>query len=189
VSGTLAVIAYLIYRPFVYEAGSFVWGSQANSLRYFVSVLMIMVLVVVSLYDIEHYLIPDVIILPASVVLLILRMVLPIWQFVPGVLGAAAMVGFIGLLVVITKGSGMGEGDVKLALLLGLLVGWPYAWIALLASFVIGATVGGGLVLLGKKGLKDMVPFGPFLAIGGLLAWWFGESILIWYQHTFLITW
>jgi prepilin signal peptidase PulO-like enzyme (type II secretory pathway) len=64
----------------------------------------------------------------------------------------------------LTRGKGMGFGDVKLAGLIGLMLGFEGAALAILASFIAGALVGLGLIIMGKKTLKSPLPFGPFLA-------------------------
>jgi leader peptidase (prepilin peptidase) / N-methyltransferase len=72
----------------------------------------------------------------------------------------------------------MGFGDVKLAAVLGVFLGWKLMLVALLLSFVIGA-VGGVIGRL--AGGSRMVPFGPYLAIGGLLALFVGQPLITWY--------
>ena len=74
-------------------------------------------------------------------------------------------------------------GDVKLALLMGLVLGWPNILIALFWGFFIGAIIGIGLIILGKKTLKSEVPFGPFLVIGTFIALFWGEKIIQWYLN------
>jgi prepilin signal peptidase PulO-like enzyme (type II secretory pathway) len=78
----------------------------------------------------------------------------------------------------------MGMGDVKLAAVLGLFLGWSVA-VAILAAVVLG-TVVGGLVMarLGvEQGRKTAVPFGPFLAVGAVIALFAGPAIIHWYLH------
>ncbi len=72
---------------------------------------------------------------------------------------------FLGL-VLITKGKGMGIGDVKLAFLMGLILGFPQILYALSFAFLTGALFGGILIIFGKKKLKSQIPFGPFLVLG-----------------------
>lgn len=81
-------------------------------------------------------------------------------NFFSSALGAAA---FFGLLVLVTRGRGMGTGDVTLGALVGLLLGWPGVAVALWLAFVSGALVGVLLIAMKKKTLKQTVPFGPFL--------------------------
>ena len=72
----------------------------------------------------------------------------------------------------------MGFGDVKLAAILGVILGWQNLLVALMAAFIIGAV--GGIVMRFVDGNK-LVPFGPYLAIGGLVALFFGSGIVSWY--------
>lgn len=85
------------------------------------------------------------------------------------------------LVIIATKGRGMGLGDVKLGAALGLLLGWPLILIGLFFSVMIGAIVGGGLVALKVLSMKSAIPFGPFLLLGAFLAMLWGESVLRWY--------
>jgi leader peptidase (prepilin peptidase)/N-methyltransferase len=79
----------------------------------------------------------------------------------------------------------MGMGDVKLAAVMGLFLG-RYVAVAVLVAVILG-TVVGGLVMARvgvEKGRKTAVPFGPFLAAGGVVALLAGPSIVHWYLHT-----
>lgn len=88
---------------------------------------------------------------------------------------------FFALLVVISRGKGMGFGDVKLAFVSGLVLGWPDIALATILSFVLGGIFGGILILSGEKSMKDKVPFAPFLVFGFLLTMFFGHAIVEWY--------
>jgi prepilin signal peptidase PulO-like enzyme (type II secretory pathway) len=93
-------------------------------------------------------------------------------------LSAVCAAGFIWALRALTRGRGMGEGDIYVALLMGLVLGWPRTLVALLLSFVIGALVSLGLVALHVKRLRDTMPFGPFLVAGLIAALLFGQQFL-----------
>ena len=80
-------------------------------------------------------------------------------------------------LVLITKGQGMGIGDIKLAFLMGLILGFPKILMALFFSFLTGAGAGVILILLGKKKLKSEIAFGPFLIGGTIFALIYGERL------------
>jgi leader peptidase (prepilin peptidase) / N-methyltransferase len=95
--------------------------------------------------------------------------------------GAAAGLIIFGGIVFLTKGRGMGLGDVKLAIPIGLILGWPDAIVAFAAAFVVGAIVGIALIARHKATMKAAVPFGPFLVTGLLIAVFYGEAILRWY--------
>lgn len=85
-------------------------------------------------------------------------------------LAAAAAAGFFFFLVLITRGRGMGTGDVTLAAFLGLWLGWPMILLAVWLAFVLGAFV--GLVLIGLKFKRfgQTIPFGPFLIVAAVIA-------------------
>src|SRR5690606_20211209 len=85
-------------------------------------------------------------------------------------LGMVLSVSFIGGLWLVTKGRGMGMGDVKLVVPLSLLLGWPSAIVGLFLSFILGGLVGMVLLALGKKKFGQVVPFGPFLIMGTFIS-------------------
>jgi leader peptidase (prepilin peptidase) / N-methyltransferase len=88
---------------------------------------------------------------------------------------------FFGALVAITRGKGMGLGDVKLALPLGLLFGYPNILLVVGFSFVIGALFGLGAIMLGKKTMQSSVPFAPFLVIAAAITFFVGQPLIAWY--------
>jgi len=103
------------------------------------------------------------------------------------VIGALVGLLVIGGLWLITRGRGMGFGDVKFSLPLGLLFGWPDILGVLCASFVTGAVVGIVAIVARRKTMASAIPFGPFLAVGSalifffalpLIQWWFGNMVL-----------
>ncbi|MDP3973845.1 MAG: A24 family peptidase [Candidatus Daviesbacteria bacterium] len=103
------------------------------------------------------------------------------------VVSGLVLASFFLLLIIITKGKGMGGGDVKLALFMGLGLGFPNIIVATMLSFIIGAVFSVGLIIFGKKGFRSVIPFGPFLVIGSLLALFWGEEIIDWYFQLSLL--
>ena len=85
---------------------------------------------------------------------------------------------FFGLIIVLSRGKAMGWGDFKLAGALGLIFGWPDILAVLAFSFVAGAAFSVFLMANKKKKMKDEVPFGPFLAIGSALTFFLGYNII-----------
>jgi len=143
-------------------------------------------LIIIFVYDLKHYVIPDKIIYPAIVIALIYNLqrcdLLGRSHLLFSALGAAA---FFGAIVLISRGKWMGIGDIKLAFLMGLLLGFPNILVALFLAFFSGAIIGIGLIISGKKSLKSEVPFGPFLVGGTLVALFWGRTIIEWYLHLF----
>ena len=148
-------------------------------------------LIVIFVYDLKHYIIPDKIVYPAIAIALIFNFQFLISNQFPifnsKILSAFGAAAFFALIVLISRGKWMGRGDIKLAFLMGLILGWPNILPALFLGFFIGAIIGLGLIIFGKKGLKAEVPFGPFLVTGTFLAMFFGERLLSWYLRLFLI--
>jgi prepilin signal peptidase PulO-like enzyme (type II secretory pathway) len=95
--------------------------------------------------------------------------------------GAVFGFAFFEILVLITRGGGMGMGDVKLALPLGFLFGWPDILAIFGSAFVIGAVVGSVGIALKRKTMKATLPFAPFLAIGAAFIFFFGSTFVGWY--------
>jgi len=94
---------------------------------------------------------------------------------------ALVLAGFFYFLIVITKGKGMGGGDVKLGAFMGLVLGFPNALLALILAFTSGAIVSLFLILFGKKHFGQHIAFGPFLVLGSLVALFWGKEIINWY--------
>jgi leader peptidase (prepilin peptidase)/N-methyltransferase len=95
-------------------------------------------------------------------------------------LGAVALFAFFYLLAVVYP-SGMGFGDVKLAGVIGLVLGW-FSWAAVVigafAGFLLGAVVGVAVLATGAGGRKTALPFGPFMVLGALVALWVADPLV-----------
>lgn len=104
---------------------------------------------------------------------------------VANALTGAGVAGGVMLLVYLASRGGMGEGDVKLALVLGLWLGWEQGLLCLLLAFVSGGIIGIGLMLGRKYRRRQPVPFGPFLCGGAAAAYFWGPALLQWYGQQF----
>lgn len=91
--------------------------------------------------------------------------------------------GFFWGLVILTRGKGMGGGDIKLGAFIGIMLGFPGAVLALVLSFLSGALFGLILIATGKKHFGQSIPFGPFLVLGSLITLFWGSQILDWYLN------
>lgn len=145
-------------------------------------------LVMLSAIDLEHRRLPNKILGPASVIALILLAVAAFagddWsRFLNSLIGAVAY-GLPLFLIVIIVPKGMGEGDIKLAAYLGLHLGWiglAHVAVGAILGFFTGSIAGVALIAAGKKGRKDPIAFGPFMALGAILAVFLGDPIVsIW---------
>ena len=152
-----------------------VFGFELEAL---IGAVFCWILVVVTRTDLEHRLIPDRIILPGAVLVVVLRTIdEPSVGWI--LAGLAAGIGLFLLVLVYPKG--MGLGDVKLALFLGCGLGLAVV-VGLFLGFIAAAIP--ALVLLVRHGMaarKQMIPLGPFLALGSVIAFFAGDAILDWY--------
>jgi leader peptidase (prepilin peptidase)/N-methyltransferase len=147
--------------------------------------ILVTVLVPVTLIDLEHRIIPNRITLPAAVAAIVAGAILDP-GFVPEQLIAGAAGGGFFFLAVLAYPRGMGMGDVKLAGVLGLYLGRAVAS-AILIALVAGILVGVAIIAVkgAKVGRKTAVPFGPFLALGGVVALFAGNDLVAAYLDRF----
>jgi leader peptidase (prepilin peptidase)/N-methyltransferase len=146
-------------------------------------------LVALSVIDFEHFLLPNRIIYPVTAASIVLLAGAAIADndgdaFLRSLACAAGAFVVFAVLHLVSPRA-MGFGDVRLALLLGLDLGWLGAGevvLGLLLGFVYGAVIGLLLIATGVKSRRDHIPFGPFLAAGALTALLVGEAILDWYS-------
>jgi leader peptidase (prepilin peptidase) / N-methyltransferase len=145
-------------------------------------------LLAISLIDLEHFIVPDRITAPLTVSSLVLLGGAALaegdgWRFGRALLGGVAFFAFL-LVLNLLYPKGMGMGDVKLAFSLGLFLGWlgwGQVFLGGFLAFLLGAVVGVGLIATKIKSRKDVVPFGPFLALGTMLTVLWADPILRWY--------
>ena len=144
------------------------------------AVLFCWVLVVITRTDLEHRLIPDLVVLPGAVAVLALRTIDdPSLEWVVSSLAA----GLVLFLVVLAYPRGLGMGDVKLSALLGAGLGVSVI-VAMFVGFFIAFVPAAVLFARhGREARKSAIPLGPFLAIGGVVALFWGDAILDWYRE------
>lgn len=137
----------------------------------------ISVLVITTATDLRHGIIPDKVLIAGLVPGLLLTALQSRDALKAGVLAFFAAGLFMLALAVLSRG-GMGGGDIKLAALMGFFLGPAGVAVALFIAFLVGGVAAAALLLTGAKGRKDPIPFGPFLAFGGLAAL-FGADLLV----------
>jgi leader peptidase (prepilin peptidase)/N-methyltransferase len=140
-----------------------------------------LMLIAVFFIDLDYQIVPNAI--TYSGLALGLLLAIPQGRVLPSVLSALGASAFFLLIAILSRG-GMGGGDIKLAAMMGAFLSWPAVAVALLLAFTGGA--GAGLVLMGlrKRTRKDPIPFGPSLAVGGLIALFAADGLLRWYLNT-----
>jgi leader peptidase (prepilin peptidase)/N-methyltransferase len=145
----------------------------------------VLLLVPVAVIDLDHRIIPNKLMIVGTVAALgILALTDP--AGIPEHLIAGVAAGGFLLVAAIAKPGGMGMGDVKLAFVMGLFLGREVG-VALLVALLAGSLVGAAIVARkgAREGRKTAIPFGPFLALGGIVALLAGGAIVDWYLRTF----
>lgn len=141
-------------------------------------------LIVIIFIDLEHQLILNKVVYPGIMVAFAFAFFWPELGVVSALEGGGIVFALM-LLPLILYPGGMGEGDVKLALMMGLMIGYPVVFVALLLSILAGGLLATLLLILGLKKRTEAIPFGPFLAIAAMVTLLWGESIYDWYTGLF----
>jgi leader peptidase (prepilin peptidase)/N-methyltransferase len=173
VEGVTALASFSMFMKF---------GPSFQYLYFFAFLCSLIVITVIDLY---HQIIPDVISLPGIAVGLLGAFALPQRSFLQAFVGM--LLGGGSLFVVATvyqwvlKREGMGGGDVKLLAMIGAFLGWKAVILTIVLSSLIGSVVGILLMVAKGKDFKYAIPFGPFLSLAAVLALFYGESMIRWY--------
>jgi leader peptidase (prepilin peptidase)/N-methyltransferase len=165
----------------------FGWGLGLAFAFYFACSLL-----VVTYIDLDHRIIPDRITLPGIAVGLLLALVAPAemrWTAVQSwALGTLVGGGILWLVAwgyeLATGREGMGGGDIKLLAMIGAFLGWQGVLVTLLLASLVGSIVGTAWMVARGGDRRLAIPFGPFLAVGALIALFWGEKIVAWYIST-----
>ena len=175
IEGVTALSSFFLFVRF---------GLSWSYLFYFAFVASLIVMTVIDLF---HQIIPDVISLPGIGVGLLASLILPGQTFLNSVIGI--LLGGGSLFVVATlyqwlfKREGMGGGDVKLLAMIGAYLGWKAAVLTILLSSLIGSVTGMIVMVAKGKDFKYAIPFGPFLSLGAVISLFYGGKIITWYLY------
>lgn len=154
------------------------WLRDGSWLEVTAAAFFLLSLLAVFFIDLFHHIVPNAITYPGIVVGLVVAA--SQGRFLDGILAAAGAGAFFLLVAIVSRG-GMGGGDIKLAAMMGAFLGWPSIAVAMLIAFTSGATVGILLITMGLRSRKDPIPFGPALAVGGIVALFFAPPLIDWY--------
>jgi leader peptidase (prepilin peptidase)/N-methyltransferase len=171
VEGLMAVLTIAVRARFV-EPAAFLG-----------TLLFVFLLLAITFIDLDHQIIPHWLSQPGIVAGLILAGLQH--RLVPAALAGLGAAGFILAIylasLLLLRREGMGLGDVWLAALMGVFLGWPAIASALFLGILVGGVVALLLLALGLRGRKDAIPFGPALAAGAVGGLFWGEAIARWY--------
>ena len=160
------------------------FGPSLSYLFYFAFVAALTVMTVIDLY---HQIIPDVISLPGIGVGLLASLLIPQLTFLNSLIGILLGGGSLFLVATLYqwlfKREGMGGGDVKLLAMIGAFLGWKAVLLTILLSSLIGSITGILIMVMKGKDFKYAIPFGPFLSLAAVISLFYGENIIRWYLY------
>jgi prepilin signal peptidase PulO-like enzyme (type II secretory pathway) len=159
-------------------------GDLTMAIMAFVAYLVVIgALLAVFFHDLYEMLVPDLLAYILLATALIVGVYFYGWQ--SALYGLLVGLLPISLLVYPSKGTWMGEGDVKIAAALGALVGYPNAIAFMALAFIIGGLYGAVALLASKVKMRTAVPFAPFMIIGAMIVFFYGQEIISWYMGVF----
>jgi len=156
-------------------------SAQFDSYDYHRDIVFVGILIVIFLYDLLYKLIPtDLVWLGVGIGFFFYFFCADNCQ--NGILLAILVsAGFFFLQYVISKGTWIGGGDIRLGVMMGVWLGWPNILVALMFAYIVGAIISVSLLLSRKKKMKSEIPFGTFLTSGTLFALLYGGEVVRWY--------
>ena len=149
-----------------------------------VAAALLAVLVALTAIDLERQILPDVITLPGILAGVLANLATGRVPWLESLMGIIVG-GGVFFMIILASGGGMGAGDMKLGAMLGAFLGWKIVLLSILGAVVVGGIVAVSLMASGQRGRKDPIPFGPFLAAGGVFGLLWGERVLQWYLSGF----
>ncbi|QHE53142.1 A24 family peptidase [Pontibacillus sp. HMF3514] len=149
----------------------------------FISIIFISMLMIVFVTDITYMLIPDKLLFFFLPIFVILRIIHPLEPWWDSYIGGLAGLFTLALIIILSRG-GMGAGDMKLMGVIGIVLGLQDTYLAFFFATLYGTVISGGLLLLKKIDRKQPIPFGPYIILGALTAYFFADSIVKWYVDT-----
>ena len=167
--------------------------SPGDAIKTIYLFIIISLSVIISVFDLRHYIIPDKVVFPAIAIsllydsFLLLAERISFGEFLGFVCAGAVSALFFFLVFFLSQGKWMGFGDVKLVLFMGLFLGFPKILVALFLAFMFGGIIGLGLVIFRNKNIRSEVPFGPFLISGMVLSLFIGTNLINWYLSLLII--
>jgi len=149
------------------------------------NLFLVSLLVIISFIDIDHYRIPDPLIISGLGAGIAFQIFIPFQPLINSLIGFITGGGILFLIAVLSRG-GMGGGDIKLGALIGLFLGWKLMFLSLFIAAFLASAAGIYLMIIKKKSRKDAVPFGPFLSLGAFISLLWGNHLILGYIKYFI---
>jgi len=179
-------VSILFLLVFVRDYPSLLYGTASWPPNFILlrDWFLIVSMIVIFVYDLRWYLIPDAITIPSFFALLVFNLLLGAsWTN----LAVAVLFGggFFLTQFFVSRGRWIGGGDIRLGAVMGAGLGWPNILAALCIAYFSGAIVGLVLMAVGRKNLDSKLPFGVFLASASIAVFFLGDTLIEWYLGFF----
>jgi prepilin signal peptidase PulO-like enzyme (type II secretory pathway) len=190
VATAILFAALFLKSPFIdfFDTAPYIVFSAKNLLQWINMSVISSFLMLIFFNDLKYQEIPDAFSVTGIIIAIISGIALQSPSLTNMIIGAVAALIFFQGQVIISRGKWLGEGDVRLGVLMGIFLGWKLLLIAIFTGYLLGALWGTWLLLRGKATGKTAIAFGPFLVTGTLLAIFVGDRILNWYTDFFLLS-
>ena len=144
-------------------------------------VIFVILLIIIFVYDAKYQMILSGVVWAGAAIGLAFNFFVLQYSFFSLLIGVVVGGGFFLLQYLISKGRWVGGGDVRLGTMMGLWLGWPNVLAALFVAYVVGAISAIPLLVFKKKEMRSEIPFGTFLAVGTVVAMFWGNFLINWY--------
>ncbi|MBM7584847.1 leader peptidase (prepilin peptidase)/N-methyltransferase [Bacillus pakistanensis] len=170
ITGAFFVLAYQVF------------GLQ---LELIIALTLISLFSIITVSDLKYMIIPDKVLLFFAILFIVERLFKPLSPWWASLTGAALGFSLLLLIAIISKG-GMGGGDIKLFTLIGFVLGVKGLLLSFFLATLLGAVVGIAGMLIGKFKKGEAIAFGPYICLGTILAYFYGEEIVQWYYSLYI---
>lgn len=187
ISSRYAIVEFLTGVVFLLVYNSY--GMKIDTIYY---IVLVSLLIIITFIDIDHYIIPDGLIIIGSIFAIVFNLFIGIVavkdMFIGALVCGGGMLLIIFIIELIVKTEVMGGGDIKLFAMLGLFLGLKGGLLTILLSVYVGAIYGIVTIVyskIKKQEYNSMIPYGPFISVGSFIAMLYGNSIINWYMSIF----
>lgn len=170
----------------------FAYMNLGMSFKMIQTLILISFLIIITFIDYDYQLILDKLLIPMGIVGVIFIFANSFFydyllysNMADALIGSLVGGGLLFLINCLSRG-GIGWGDIKFAIVIGIWLGWQYTLITLLLAFILGGIVGILLIVSKRKGRKDYIPFGPFLSLAMFINYFYGNQIIYLYLEWLL---
>lgn len=158
---------------------SLIFALHLNAVLNWLAILPILfVLLFIFFYDALHQEIHDAVVIPGILYAMAWSIFFSDWQ--SALMGAAVGIAFFGIQYLVSKGKWLGSGDILIGTFMGVFLGWHLVFPAIMISYVLGSLVGVSLLIQKKAQANSALALGPFLVMGTVIAYFYGDPILNW---------